>query len=1235
MTYSQRIKIAYATPARRQRICSLQQPDGKSFSTFFGIARVFITFLLAFLSTASVLGQEAFFSQIAFKHLTIDNVLPQNSVFAIEQDKHGFIWFATQDGLCRYDGYSVKLFRHDRAKPYSLRNNFTTSLLVDKSGTLWVGTAGGGLGKYNHLNYHFTAYIHEPNNPQSLSDNRIQTLYQDHAGMLWVGTERGGVNLFNPQTGTARAFLHNPTDEKSLPANRVYAITQDASKRLWIATLGGGLCYFDTTDSSFVRVLFGGVESKAAQGSLKPRKGASLPFAIENTNISALYADKEGFLWVGTRGAGVLRVEGRTNTWKRMLYDGSASRNVGSNDVASICEDSIGRLWIGFEGGGVSLYDKASAVTTNYRHEPLNPPSLSDNIVHGIFCDNVGTMWVGTATGGVNKYAANAHRFAVYQHEPMNPRSLASNVVRTFCEDKQGNIWVGAVDGGLNQFLRKEGAFLHHEYAPTNDTVLGREDVWALAAAADGTIWVGTQNGLFAYHPSKGTRKVYRHNPQNPRSLSSNTIRALRFDRDGMLWVGTTLGGICRFDAASETFIPYQFVFADSVSKMLDAGVSDHIRSILHGSDGTLWIGTVNLGVLAFDKERGTVKAAYQHNEAAPKGMGGLSNNTVRYLHEDKRGNIWVGTLDGLNCISPQNGTIRIVTEEDGLPNEVIYGILEDNSGYLWLTTNKGLVRFHPENRTFKTYTKQDGLQSNEFNGGAVLRGSDGWFYAGGISGFNTFHPDSIRDNGRIPPVMITDCKIFGQSLALDTAITERSTITLPYTHNNCTFEFVALNYVGAEKNQYRYILENFDTEWVDAGMRREAIYTNLEPGEYLFRVQGSNNDGIWNMEGAAMRLVITPPWWGTWYFRIGLALAIISVGYFTYQARVLALRQTARRLEEQVQTRTQVLTETNQRLAAANEEIQRQMHQQHEQAQELQKAYLQIDEANEILISRNYELLLLNKEKNDLLGIVSHDLRNPLVSTLLAIKLLQKRFPNLSDEEKFIYLEKIQGASEQMIDFITKLLDVNALETGKMPVSLVRCNVSIVAEAVIDNYQSRASAKSITLHYDAPPQLMVLADAVLLPQVLDNLVSNAVKYSPHGKNVFVRINSHSSLGIGREEDHLSLGIGHWSGDGNSANAPMTNDQFLRIEVQDEGPGLSEDDKEKLFAKFSRLSARPTGGEHSTGLGLSIVKKMVEAMSGHIWCESELGRGAIFIVELPMAAVTNLASAPSLKHVVE
>ena len=417
------------------------------------------------------------------------------------------------------------------------------------------------------------------------------------------------------------------------------------------------------------------------------------------------------------------------------------------------------------------------------------------------------------------------------------------------------------------------------------------------------------------------------------------------------------------------------------------------------------------------------------------------------------------------------------------------------------------------------------------------------------------------------------------------------------------------MNFVGAKKNRYRYKLEGFDKDWVEAGARREAIYTNVEPGEYRFRVQASFVSGVWSDGEATLRLVITPPWWGTWYFRAFALLALFAFGYAVAQARFYSLRKTAKLLEERVRRRTQALSDTNAQLAEANEEVQRQMLQQYEQARELQEAYQKLEAAKDALVMRNRELTELNKEKNDLLGIVSHDLRNPLVSALLAIKLLHKRFNALSDEQKFSYLEHIQSANEQMIDFLNKLLSVNALETGKIAVELQACDAVAACRSVVEAYRLRAEAKGLSFVMESSePQAFALADQTLLPQAIDNLISNAVKYSPRDKKIYARVRRYAEKS------------------GGAFNAT------IRIEIEDEGPGFSEEDRAQLFNKFTRLSARPTGGEHSAGLGLSIVKKMVDAMGGRVWCVDSVPQaGALFVMEF----VAVQAGAPREEAVVE
>jgi signal transduction histidine kinase/ligand-binding sensor domain-containing protein len=1192
----------------------VQSPNASAQSSDFGKPRFQASNFQ--MRSASETPQQSLPATALFERLTIDDALPQNSVFAIAQDARGFLWFGTQDGLCRFDGYSVKLFRHNRRRAErSLSSNYITALLVDSRGDLWVGTAGGGLNKYNRFDHSFTVYAHDPNNPNSLADNHVQALLEDREGNLWIGSERGGLQCFNPQSGRFRSYRHDPGNSKSLPSNRVHALCQDSNGVIWAGTMGGGACRFEPRDSSFTPL---------------PPAEASLGSAL---NVAALCADNNGLLWVGSRGAGALCFDARRFQWRKDISFAARRPTFrsspllpalyGENDVFALCKDRAGNLWIGLDGGGVNVLNAERQTTVKYFHDPTNASSLGDNFARSLLCDRAGNIWIGSITGGVSVFSPLSQRFPLYRNEPLNAHSLVSNVVRSFCEDSLHRIWVGTVDGGLALFDRRAGRFERHEYRPAsarnNPALGGSEDVWALAATPDGVLWVGTQNGLYAYRPETGARAMYRHNPADSRSLSANAVRALHLDRDGVLWVGSLLGGLCRYNARTDDFTTYRFpLSAPSSSSAAGTAFSDDIRAILHASDGLLWLGTANIGLLAFDKQSETVKKIYQHIELPAMHdsivyAGEISNNSIRYLHEDKRGNIWVGTLEGLNRLPLSGGEATMYTQAEGggsgigaggMLNDVVYGIMEDADERLWITTNKGMARFDPARGFFQFYTKEDGLQSNEFNGNAVLRASDGWLYAGGIGGFNAFFPDSVRDALRRAPTLILDCKVFGKSVATDTALTERTSLTLAHTNNNFTFEFAALNFVGAKKNRYRYKLEGFDKDWVEAGARREAIYTNVEPGEYRFHVQTSLAGGGWSDDEATLALVVTPPWWGTWYFRAVALLALFAFGYAVAQTRYYSLRKTAKLLEERVHRRTQALTEINAQLAEANEEVQRQMLQQYEQARELQEAYQKLDAAKDALIMRNRELTELNKEKNDLLGIVSHDLRNPLVSATLAVKILHKRFSELSDEQKFSYLEHIQSANEQMIDFLNKLLSVSALETGKIAVELQACDAVALCRSVVEAYRLRAEAKGLSFvlemdHGDG--EAFALADRTLLPQAIDNLVSNAVKYSLRDKKIYVRVRRYAKRIV---EDGLPSPTGAF-------------DATIRIEIEDEGPGFSEEDRAQLFNKFTRLSARPTGGEHSTGLGLSIVKKMVDAMGGRVWCEDSgrLPGGALFVME--------------------
>ncbi|MCS6809271.1 MAG: ATP-binding protein, partial [Candidatus Kapabacteria bacterium] len=653
----------------------------------------------------------------------------------------------------------------------------------------------------------------------------------------------------------------------------------------------------------------------------------------------------------------------------------------------------------------------------------------------------------------------------------------------------------------------------------------------------------------------------------------------------GFLWIPTQGGGLHLLNPEIGTMQRYRHIPGDPTSINTDS-----LRAVFEDSKGRLWVATSGYGLLLFSREKGVI-ATYQTS---------LSNNTVTSIFEDSAGRLWIATASGLNRLiergTPQEYRFQRFSAKDGLPSEFVYGMCEDAEGNLWMSTNNGLVCFTPSTGAIRTFDVHDGLQSNEFNTGAFYKGSDGRLYFGGIRGYNFFQPAQVLSYKPPPlPVILISFKVHDRVRAFAQPLADLTDITLEYDENEISFEFVALDYTGASKQiRYKYMLENFDTEWIQSGTRRYAAYTNLEPGEYRFRVQAmSGTNPLHNAgDGTSIRIRIRPPFWRTWWFRLSSVAIGLLLLWGGVQWRLRGIQRQNEILEEQVRLRTEELMQ-------ANEYIQRQNVQLHDQNIALELAIAELAE--------------LNREKSEFLGIVAHDLKNPLTGIMLSVQLIERYRKRMSDTELGDMLRKIYVSAERMFGIVKNLLDINAIESGKFTFAIEAVSLCDIAHSAIEDYRSRAAAKDIRLIYETYPEsqhtaFLALCDKAAVAQIVDNLVSNAVKYSPRGKQVWVRVYDCSPEDL--EKKLVEQGI------------PLTRalpSGTIIVAVQDEGPGISDADKAKLFGRFVKLSARPTGDEDSTGLGLSIVKKMVEAMNGTVWCESEYGKGATFLVALPRA----------------
>ena len=923
-------------------------------------------------------------NDIIFHRLNTEQGLSQSNVYAITQDRIGFIWIATADGLSRYDGSSFKVFRRMAGDKTTLSDNFATCLATDHTGTLWIGTRDGGLNTFNHTTGRFAAFKNSPqSSAKSISSNNVTVLYCDKQGTLWVGTDNG-LNRFDPVTGTFTVFLHAKDNPTSISNNEITAIVEDAKGNLWVGTEDGlNLC--DRPSGTFRAVC---------------RRSRTSP-GLESTEISALAADGRGNLWVGTQFTGLYRIGVATERveehWKANAKTPFAEFSGGlfDNNIRTLYRTANDELWVGTASSGLYLLDPVRHSFTHYTYDPANNRSLSGNIIFAIHEDRSGAYWVGTFGNGLNVFHAQANVFLTTICNPQNPNDLLSNSIYALVEDHHGFVWIGT-EQGLVRYNRRTREMLTMPYKSPHTNIPSPEFVRNIIEARDGrTLWLATDGGLQKFDPVTMRRTVYAGTLAKPDStlkrrlqvLDARTIDqtfALHESRDGLIWVGTRGAGVKVFNPRTGNFVAHYL--SDPAQPSLS---HNFVRCIQEDSAGRTWFGTRGGGLSRFNPRTAEWKV-FRHDDNAPNS---LSHDAIFSLHFSADTLLWIGTQGGgLCCMDVRSEQFVAWKEEHGLANNVVYGVLEDRQGDLWLSTHQGLSRMTPPNvkhqanlpRTtdaakaytpFRNYNVNDGLQNNEFNAGAYCKGASGRLYFGGLQGFNDFYPDSVRVNSYIPPIVLTGFRRFGEEVRLEREISVIDTLSLSYRDNVFSLEFSALSFIQSDENRFKYMLEGFDTKWISSGARHEARYTNLSGGTYTFRVKASNNDGVWNEIGKTLVIKVEPPLWEKWWFRMLLVCIFGFIGVFTYRARVRIIERRAKELEREVALRTTELRESNERLHGANEEIQRQISLLDEQTRE-------IEVANATLQEKNLEL---EEERRTSEGLILNVLPPPIARRLRA----------------------------------------------------------------------------------------------------------------------------------------------------------------------------------------------------------------------------------------------------------
>ena len=1072
---------------------------------------------------------------IRLEHIGTEAGLSQSNVTCILQDSRGFMWFGTRDGLNRYDGYRFTVYKNIESDPKTINCNFITSVREDRTGDIWVGTWGGGLNRFDRDKDMFVHY------PGDLSNAFINFLFFDSDGSLWIATDGKGLYRMDPASGKYTQYLHDDKDPAGIGDNDVYCVMEDSHHRIWAGTSHAGLNLLDRQHNTFSHFVHNDKDSGS----------------VSSDAIRRIFEDNRHRLWLGTMDGGLDRMDS-IGRFRHFRHDPRNSNSLAFDRIMSLCNDDAGNLWVGTDNGGISILAPDNHTFHTIRQDYIDNTGLTNNSVHSLYRDRQGNIWIGTYSAGINLYKTSDHQFLYYRHTS-DPGSLSNNSVLDILEDSRGHLWVGTDGGGIELLDPSTGNFTHFRYNASVKNSISGDYVLSLHEDSRQNLWVGTWgDGLTIIDKERHRFTRFRNDPADSFSLGGNNVYAIVGDKDDRLWLGTYGHGIDRYDPVKHRFIHYRHNPNDPNSPG-----SDRVHTLLADSKGLLWIGTFDGGLDMFDIKTST----FTHYRHDPQ-KNSLSNNSINYLFEDSRGLIWIGTAAGLDSYDRRTGLFRTYLTKDGLPSAVVFGILEDGNGNLWISTNDGLSRFDPTTGLFRNFLVDDGLQSNEFKAHACYKSREGLLYFGGVNGFNAFSPDSIKDKPLDPPLVITRFLVFNHDVPvstdgkhdspLDKDITETKEITLSYKSSVISFEFASLNYISRAKKQYLYKLDGFDKDWTYTNTQREVTYTNLDPGNYTFRVRGMKGDGSWSPDTTIIRLTITPPFWQTWWFRLLLFVSITALIVSIHRFRLRNIESQKKLLEQQVKERTRQLD-------------------------------LSIGEERKA----RREAEIANETKGEFMANMSHELRTPMNAIIGFTDLVLTTDLQRSQRE---YLQNVKRSGYNLLALINAILDYAKIEAGKLFIDNTVFHLRHLVEETVDMLAIKAFERDLEIIVEIDPDLPeeVLGDPARIRQILVNLVGNAIKFTEKGE-IVVSVFSRESARAGENIRYRQV----------------------CISVKDTGIGIPEEKIGKVFDSFTQADSSTTRKYGGTGLGLTISKNLAEMIGGSLEVISRVGEGSLFTLCLP------------------
>lgn len=1059
------------------------------------ISRLFVVFLLfcALQSEAQPSGEE-----YRFIRLDVNQGLSHNQVNCFLRDRKGFLWAGTASGLNRFDGYSLKVFVNRAQDSTSLVDNYINKLFEDPDGRIWV-TTYFGVCVYTPEKINFDRNPDRLLEEYGIPEGRILDIVSDKRGNFWFIHEREGLYRYDSISAKSVRVAGRADDIIS-------SVDVDGSTgNIWIIYRSGTL---EEIDGRNFNVVYSNNELH------RPHTSEFLDYNLR--------IDHEGDLWifVANANAGVYYFNAKDRSLEQINRRSPGRLNLNSDIVRNLAIGQNGLIWIGSDHGGVNLIDKKTWTIRYLLHDPGDNKSLSQNSINTIYIDYENILWVGTFKKGVNYYHENLTKFRLLSHRDTDNRSLPYDDVNAIAEDHNGGIWIGTNGGGLIHYDRRSNSFLRYMHDSDNANSLGNDVIVSLLVDHAGKLWIGTYFGGLDYFDGHNF-KHYRYDQNNPGSISDDNGWCLIEDADHNIWVGTLVGGLNRFDRATGTFTRY------SSEEGIRTG---YVPVLLEDNDENIWVGT-GYGI----SRKSATDTTFTHILASTA-AGGLSNNSITAMYEDSRGWIWIGTLDGLNVYSKAEDSFLHFRVEDGLPHNAILAILEDDQHNLWASTPNGLsfIRidraepFAGLTPEFKNYDELDGLQGKQFNHRSALRTTEGELLFGGPNGINIFRPENIELNRTKPPVVLLDLQIFNKSVGvgektgrkaiLDKSITETEAITLKPDENVFSIEFAALSFFHPVKNQYRYKLEGFNKDWLTTdGTSRKVTYTNLDPGDYVFRVIASNSDGVWNEEGVSLGITVLPPFWKT---KIALGLYLLLVlGALLFTRRLILQRE---RMKVRVD-------------------------QEREEAR------------------RIHELDML---KIKFFTNVSHEFRTPLTLILTPVERLMKHSRDPGEKGQ---LHLVYRNARRLLNLVNQLLDFRKMEVQEIKLNPMVGDIVQFSRDVAYSFSDLSEKKHIRFSFNSQvPHLETVFDHNKLERILFNLISNAFKFTSDGGKVSVDMNLLPQNGTQLLKISVSdTGIGI---------APEEKDQVFERFFQSNTPGSMVNQGSGIGLSITREFVRLHGG---------------------------------------------------------